>query len=179
MASRFSESGWYHPTLYLVFCLVILFFQLLPLSPGYAGLPAPDLLLCLTFAWVIRQPDRLPVGMIVGLFFIADFLLQRPPGLWTAIVLIAVEFLKSRIITTREISWVVEWFTTATVMVAAVLLNRAFLAMFIVPLPSFSLEALLLLFNVMAYPLVMLFLRYAVGLEREVSKDNAIQKAKS
>jgi len=156
---------------------LIVFVQLLPLSRGYAGFPAPDLLLGLTMAWVIRQPDHLPLGIIVILFLGADFLLQRPPGLWTALVVLAVEFLKSRVIKSREISWVVEWFTTSTVMVAVVLLNRAVLVIFVVPTSAFSLEALLMLFSVLIYPFIMLFLHFGLGLERTIKSDHSTQKA--
>ena len=176
MASKYVNSGWYAPLMYTSFAFLILFVQLLPLSRGYAGLPFPDLLFCLTMAWVIRQPENLPLGLIVILFLLADFLLLRPPGLWTALVVIAVEFMKSRIIKSREISWVVEWFTTSTVMVAAILLNRALLTMFVVSTPPFSLEALLMLFNVLVYPLVILFVRFGLGLERSNKGDTSAQK---
>ena len=41
---------------YIGIGLAVLFFQLMPLNPGQPGLPGPDLILCVTFAWVLRRP---------------------------------------------------------------------------------------------------------------------------
>ncbi len=42
--------------------------------------------------------------------------------------------------------------------------------------PPFSLEALLMLFNVLVYPLVILFVRFGLGLERSKKGDTSAQK---
>ena len=71
----------------------------MPAAPGETGLdlatwPAPDLMLALTLAWVVRRPDLLPAPLIAAYFFVEDILMMRPPGLWALIVLGATEFLR-------------------------------------------------------------------------------------
>jgi rod shape-determining protein MreD len=73
---------WTYRGVFLLLCGVIILGRLLPLGLGTSGLPGPDLLLAFTFAWLLRQPAVVPVVSIVIVFLLADFLLQRPPGLW-------------------------------------------------------------------------------------------------
>jgi hypothetical protein len=40
---------------------------------------------------------------------VEDLVLLRPPGLWTALVVLATEFMRSRAALTRELNFVVEW----------------------------------------------------------------------
>ncbi|MFD2439676.1 hypothetical protein ACFSS8_05565 [Paracoccus kondratievae] len=64
--------------LFILLFLAILFWRLLPLSPGSIGWPGPDLALCLTVFWVLRRPEQVPVLTIAALFLIEDILLMRP-----------------------------------------------------------------------------------------------------
>ena len=56
----------------------------------------PDLLILFAFAWVTRRPSFVPALAIAGIFLLADMLYQRPPGLWTGLVLIASEIRRAR-----------------------------------------------------------------------------------
>ena len=88
---------------------LVLFVRALPLSAVPAVIPAPDLLLCLAIAWVLRRPDFIPVVVIVAVFLMEDILSMRPPGLWTLIVLFGTEFLRSRATLTRDLPFLLEW----------------------------------------------------------------------
>ena len=94
---------------YVLLALGYISYQLLPLGPAEGLLVAPDLLLALTIAWLLRQPSVVPIGLIALVFLLADFLLQRPPGLLTAITLLVTEFLKFRRIPITEFNFLIEW----------------------------------------------------------------------
>ena len=73
---------------------MIVFFQLLPLQTQPRAFTGPDLVLAFTFAWAIRRPDYVPPLQLAILLLLCDVLLQRPPGLWAALVFLATERLK-------------------------------------------------------------------------------------
>ncbi|WP_416915514.1 MAG: hypothetical protein ACMUJJ_00100 [Roseicyclus sp.] len=70
---------WAYRALFLGLCATVIAYKLLPLNLNDRGLPGPDLLLALTLAWLLRQPAVVPIGSILIVFLMADFLFQRPP----------------------------------------------------------------------------------------------------
>ena len=60
--------------------LLIMFFHLLPLETTPRRWAAPDLLVCLCFAWALRRPDYVPALAVAGVMLLADLMFQRPPG---------------------------------------------------------------------------------------------------
>jgi hypothetical protein len=68
---------------------------------------------------------------------VEDLILMRPPGLWTAIVVLATEFLRSRTALTRELNFVVEWLLVSGLMVGMLLAYRL---VFGLPLPQAALR---------------------------------------
>ena len=59
----------------------------------------PDLLIAFALAWSLRRPEYVPTLLLAILFLLGDLLLQRPPGLWALLALLACENLKGLIIT--------------------------------------------------------------------------------
>lgn len=152
--------------IFVLLSLTVIFARLLPITDDPGRLPGPDLLMVLTIAWVIRRPDELPVLLIAGVFLSADLLLMRPPGLTTAIIILAVEFLGSRRAQTRGAPFVIEWLIGGVVMFGSVLLNQAILAALAAGAPRFGLVFFSALTSIAAYPLVVVLLRYGFGLGR-------------
>ncbi|KGB81915.1 hypothetical protein JT55_10780 [Rhodovulum sp. NI22] len=145
---------------------VLIFLYLLPLDTTPGRFPGPDLLLCLAFAWVQRRPDFLPPFLLVGVFLMADMLLMRPPGLWTALVLLGAEFLRSRHGGTGELPFPAEWAFTAMVIAAISLVYMLVLSLFAVdhgqPVMALMRAALTIAF----YPLVVVFCHHGLTLRR-------------
>ena len=83
-----TSQRWLYRSLFVGICMVIVFFQILPLSTLPTSVPGPDLLLCLTFAWVHRRPEFVPPLVIALVFLTVDMLTQRPPGLRVALILV-------------------------------------------------------------------------------------------
>lgn len=166
MVEVLRGSAWLYRALFVMLFTALMFLKLLPLG-GLAGdWPGPDLLLCLILAWAMRRPDYLPVGLIAVVVLIEDLLLMRPPGLWTALVVMATEFLRSRAELTRELNFAVEWLLVAGLMVGLLLAYRLSLAVVLVPQAAFGFSMVQTLWSILCYPLVVMLSRLALDLRK-------------
>lgn len=139
---------------YMALALLITFVHLLPLQtvpPRFAG---PDLLTALTFVWALRRPDYVPALSIGFTMLMADFLFQRPPGLWALLVLLASEWLKPRGRQVRKNTFAAEWLTATVALLFITLVYRVTLGVLIVTPGTLSLSLMQYVMTVAAYPLV-------------------------
>jgi rod shape-determining protein MreD len=166
MVDPARASVWLHRGVFLLLSVFLLFLKLLPLGSMAGDLPGPDILLCLIFAWLVRRPDYLPVLLIVLVLLLEDLILMRPPGLWTALVLIATEFMRARILLARELSFWAEWALVAGLMVALLVAYRLVFAFALMPQPGFGFALLQTLWSILSYPLVVAASRFALDLRK-------------
>ena len=89
---------------------------------------------------------------------------MRPPGLWTALVLIGAEFIRARSALTRELNFGVEWLLVAGVIFGVFFANRTILDMAFVNQPAFGFSLLQIIWSVAAYPVVVALSRYGLDL---------------
>ncbi len=161
--------------LYVAAVLVVCVVLLLPLGGGNPGrLPGPDVILVLTIAWAMRRSDHLPVFVLGVTLLMADFLLLRPPGLMAAIVVVAVEFIRARETTWRELPFLVEWAIAAAIIAAIYTINAISLGVFLVPQPSLGQTLIRLIFSVLIYPAVLGIVLYAFRVRRAAQASGAI-----
>ncbi|MCZ4353973.1 rod shape-determining protein MreD [Roseovarius aestuarii] len=152
-----EQSGIYILARRLIFaavCLSIIFWRLLPLDTLPRGWAGPDLIVALTFAWVLRRPEYAPPLLIAALVLLADLMFQRPPGLWAALVLIGSEALKARAAGLRDMGFAPEWLSVAIALVAMTLAERTVLAILLVPQAPLGLSLMQMAMTVLVYPLV-------------------------
>ncbi len=162
---------WLHRLVFLAVVLFITFLRLLPLDTSAGHLPGPDVLLCLILAWMVRRPEYLSALMIAAVVLTEDFLLMRPPGLWTAMVLMGAEFIRSRSALTRELTFGVEWLLVAGVMVAIFVANRLVLGLAFLPQPVLGFALVQMLWSILAYPFVVAFSRYGLDLHKPATGE--------
>jgi rod shape-determining protein MreD len=160
---------------YVAFCLLVMFLHLLPLETMPVRWPGPDLLIAVTFAWALRRPDYVPALAIAGVMLMADLLLQRPPGLYAALVVIGAEQLKRRASGLRDASFAGEWAAAGIVVIAVALLNRLVLAILLVDQAPLALTALQALMTVAAYPLIVLLSHAVLGVRPAAPGDGGGQ----
>lgn len=80
--------------LYLGLAGVMILAALVPTAGPPRAVPPPEPLLALTLAWIALRPREVPVLSVAAVFLLADLLLQRPPGLHAALVILAAEWLR-------------------------------------------------------------------------------------
>ena len=154
MADPRAGKVWLMRVSYVGIALVVVFFHLLPFEMEPSRLVAPDLLIAVTFSWALRRPDFLPALLVAGVMLLCDLLLQRPPGLWAALALMATEWLKRRDRRIRDNTFFEEWLTVAIVLAAITVIYRLVLALLIVSPGTLYLALIQYVGTVLIYPLV-------------------------
>ena len=81
---------------YFVLVLLVVMFQTLPFSTSPTYFIGPDLALLITLTWIMHRPDVMAPALIALTLLLVDLVLQRPPGLWSLIVLSTGMFLRMR-----------------------------------------------------------------------------------
>lgn len=186
MADRRPARKALYVALFLGLAALATFLRLLPMQdygavatdPGLTlfGIPprdwpAPDFLLCLTLAWLVRRPDLLPAPVIAGYFLFEDLLLLRPPGLWALVVLLATEFLRTRTPLLRGFGFWLEYAIVFLLMLAMFLANRALLAIVMMPQAPLDLSFVQFIGTVLAYPLVVAVSHYVFKLRKPATGE--------
>lgn len=175
-----TREVWAHRILFVVLALVFLFFRLLPLGEviapcgpedtgcrllaWFSHMPGPDLLLCIIFAWTMRRPDYLPVLLIAAVVLLEDWIVLRPPGLWTGLVVLVSEIIRSRVALTRELNFGVEWLLVSAMMVVLLIVYRLAFGLVLLPQPPFGFAMVQVLWSILCYPLVVFLSRVVLDL---------------
>lgn len=171
MIRAWIGSLWLHRLIFLGVAVFLTFLRLLPLDSTAGSLPGPDILMCLILAWMVRRPEYLPAPMIAAVVLTEDLLLMRPPGLWTAIVLLGAEFVRARSALTRELSFGVEWLLVAGVMLAMFMANRLIMGLAFLDQPVFGFALVQILWSMLAYPVVVAVSVYGLDLHKPATGE--------
>ncbi|WP_170333461.1 rod shape-determining protein MreD [Ruegeria arenilitoris] len=170
MDSQTSQL-WLKRGLYLFLAALILFLHLLPLDTKPDRWPFPDLLIALTFVWVLRRPEFVPTLLVAFVMLMADLLLQRPPGLLAALVVLGATYLRSAAFGLRDSGFVGEWSTVAAVITTIFLLNRVILAILSVQQAALGPVVIQVVLTIAVYPLIVLFTQNGLGVRRKSSAE--------
>ncbi|MGK8233186.1 rod shape-determining protein MreD [Roseovarius sp. MS2] len=171
MVDALLPRAWVMRALYLALCITLLFLHLLPLAhtpPKWAG---PDLVMALTFAWAVRRPDYVPV-LLVGLVALGlDLMLQRPPGLWAALMVIGTQTLRNRASALRDLTFAAEWASVASSMIVMTVANRVILAILMVDQAPLGLSLMQLMSTLIAYPAIAFLSHALFGVRKRAPGD--------
>ena len=138
---------------FLIITTFIVMLQTLPIQTGFNQIFIPDILLVMTFSWVMQRPDIIgPILLTIALLF-SDFILQRPPGLWTLIVLFSGMFLRMRSIRFKEEFFIYEWATVSVVIVFCYILQNVSMRFAFLAPYDFKLISIQALTAVLFYPI--------------------------
>jgi len=158
-----------HWSLLTLFAGITIFMRILPVDLRPGAWPGPDLVLLLCFAWVMRRPDFVPLLLAGLLLLTADFIYMHPPGLWAALGVLAIEFLRPNRIDESETPFMFEWFEVALVLGFMILANRFILGLFAVPQHSILLEFIFYMMNLASYPIIVIMSVRVLGVRRPIS----------
>lgn len=162
---------WMMRAAFALVVISILFFHLLPLQTAAGGLIWPDLILAFALAWSVRRPQYVPAVLLAALFLLADLLLQRPPGLWAALALIACERIKQQSRMLRDASLATELASVAAWIIGIGLAYRIILALLFVDMPPVGPALIQIAVTVAAYPLVIGFTHAIMGVRKATPND--------
>lgn len=163
MDSALDLRRWSLRGIFAMIVAVVLITALLPLRVEAPRFPGPDLVLCVTLAWVLRRPDVLPVLFVVAAVLLEDFLFQRPPGLWALLVLAGSEVIRRQAYREGEIPFLLEYGMVAGTITAMMVAERVLLAVAFVPQPSLGAHLLHLATTLAIYPLVVAVSVFVLG----------------
>ncbi|MEM8823608.1 MAG: rod shape-determining protein MreD [Pseudomonadota bacterium] len=158
---RTAEMGgrtlWSYRAIFVGLAILILFLALLPFGPSNAGIPGPELTLCLICAWVLRRPDYVPLWIIVPILLLDDVLMMRPLGLWTLVVIVVTDVLRRRVDHTEVLPFSSEIPLVAGWIGAAFILNYLALVVLLAETPPVAGLVLQAMATIVLYPFVALF----------------------
>ena len=154
-----------------VFLVVIVL--LLPLGQGSGRLPGPDVIVALTIAWAMRQSTHVPIVMLALTLLLVDLLLMRPPGLMAVIVVLAVEFVRAREESWRDLPFLADWAVAGALIAAIFVINALCLAIFLVPQPALGQTVLRLVLTVLIYPVAQVTVMYVFGVRHALGRPGA------
>ena len=166
MADVIVTRLWRNRALFLLIAMTIVFGRLLPLDAGPGNWPGPDLILILTYAWVLRRPDYVPVGLVAAVILLTDILFMRPLGLWTALVILGLEFLRAREPLWRDVPFLIEWFMAGIAILAVSVSYLLVLSLFAVDQPTLGQSLIHLILTILVYPLAVLFSSAVIGFKK-------------
>ncbi|MFT6024281.1 MAG: rod shape-determining protein MreD [Ascidiaceihabitans sp.] len=162
---------WLMRSAFVGLALVILFVHLLPLNLVPSNWALPNLMIGFAFAWSVRRPEYVPPVLLGLVLLLADLLLQRPPGLWAAIGLLACESLKAQAPTLRVATFLTEWATVTGLIIGATVVNRVILAVLLVDVPGLWLTFVQMGMTILFYPAFVFVTHVIMGVRKSVPGD--------
>lgn len=166
MAETPTTRIWLGRSIFLAIATVLVFAQLLPLDTRPHIWAAPDWLLAATLVWVSRRPEYSPILVIALVFFLADLLFQRPPGLWSGLVVILTEIIRTRAKGIRNMPFALEWGSVALGILAITLVNRAVLMVVMSDQAPLGLTLIQMGMTIIFFPLVVVVAHFLFGVSR-------------
>lgn len=170
---------WIKRSLFVFVAVVVMFLHLLPLNTQPDRWPFPDLLIALTFAWVLRRPEYVPIFLVAAVMLMADLLLQRPPGLLAALVVLGAAYLRSAAFVLRDSGFMAEWTTAAVVITGVFVLNRVILALVSVQQAALGPVVIQVVLTIAVYPLIVFLSQNMLGVRRVSVSDPGTRGARA
>ena len=161
-----SIKIWIYRAGFVLLALLLTFGELLPLNTKPITWVMPDVLLCLTFACCVRRPKYVPMIFIAAVFLFQDLLLNRPPGLFAALVLMAAEWLKRRSLRSEEFSFLREYLSVLLALIVIFSCFRWAHGLALLPLPQPYLTFSELLSTALFYPVIVLLAQAVLKIRR-------------
>ena len=166
MAEALTTRRWAYRTLYVLVSIVVIGIGLLPLGDGTAGLPGPDLVVVIAYAWLLRRPDYVPPLLLALVVLLADAFALRPLGLWAALAVLGAEFLRTREALLRDLPFLAEWALVSALLLAISVAYWGILTLFMAVHPGLGQLLLRALASALVYPAVVAVSGTVFGLRR-------------
>ncbi|WGI23358.1 hypothetical protein [Amylibacter sp. IMCC11727] len=157
---------WMYRLSFVLVGMVFILWAIIPFDLSAGSLPVPDIFYCITMALIVRRPEYVPIWSIFAVFFMRDILTQAPLGLATLLIVMGSEVVRGNIQAFREYIFGLEWLWMATIFVAVTLVQHVLLLLTLSSAPRLVEQVLLILFTVIAYPVTVGVMKYAMGITK-------------
>ncbi len=164
MNDGFSGKLWLYRLGFVCFGMLSVFMSLLPTEIDFNGWGRPDLVVVLALVWAVRRPYYAPVFMVGLIVFFQDLMLQRPPGLHAALIMIPLMRLQKRAYRPSDTTFMEEWANAAIALIAIAIATRLILNIAFLDLPRFSVHLSSVIFSIAAYPIVAVISQRILGI---------------
>ena len=161
--------------LYVALCGLVVLGYILPLGLSQISLPTPDLIYCITIAWLLRREMFVPLVLIAVTFFASDIFFQRPLGLYTLLIVILTELFRFRQAAFREVSFGYEWVFVSGAFFGITILEKIVLLITVSPSIGWKILFSNAIATAIAYPIVV-YLSRVLGVYRLSSDGKQSQK---
>ena len=161
-----SERIWIYRIVFIAISIFLVLTNLMPLQTMPQSWPWPNTLLLVIFCWSLREPNFVPIPLIVFVLLSQDFLLHRPPGLFSGITIIILVWIKAITTSSDDKSFLAEWMRVALAFAAISLINHLVLSLSLVTTTELRISLIQTIFNISTYPFVVLISHYIFRVKR-------------
>lgn len=148
--------------LMLTLGLLAIYVEAAPLGIGPSAPPSPDLLLCVTVYWTARRPGSTPLLAVFALGLVRDLMTDVPTGAGALSLVLAAEGVRRVRHRLARSSFVLEWTALALAALGTATLLWFLVALTLTQPPYVAALFHQALYTMMAYPLVVLALRWVL-----------------
>ena len=157
---------WLRRLAYLAIGTFFVLQALIPLDLTANRIPGPDVMYCITMAYVIRRPEFVPLWAIVIVFFLRDVLSMAPLGIWTLLMVISTEVVRANLQAFREYFYAIEWLWVIAIFAIMLTLHQLILALSLSFTPKFVDQLYQFFFTAACYPVIVVIMKYGFGIDR-------------
>jgi len=161
-----SERILIYRIIFVMIATFLILANLMPLQTTPQSWPWPNILLLLVFCWSLREPNFVPIPLIIGVVLLQDFLLNRPPGLFSGISVIILIWIKAITSSSDDKSFLAEWVRVSLAFAAISLIYHVILSFSFVNTIELRITLIQTIFNISTYPFVVLVSHYVFRVKR-------------
>ena len=161
-----SERMWIYRIVFLAISIFLVLTNLMPLQTMPQSWPWPNTLLLVIFCWSLREPNFVPIPLITCVLLSQDFLLHRPPGLFSGITILILVWIKTITASTDDKSFLAEWVRVSLALAAISLIHHLVLLVSFVNTTELRVSLIQTILNISTYPIIVLVSHYVFRVKR-------------
>ena len=161
-----SERIWIYRIIFIAVAIFLILANLMPLQMTPQRWPWPNSLLLVIFCWSLREPNFVPVPLIIAVLLLQDFLLHRPPGLFSGISVTILILIKAITDSSDDKSFLAEWVRVSLAFAAISLIYHLVLTLSLVNTSQLRISLIQTIFNISIYPFIVLVSHYIFRVKR-------------
>ena len=161
-----SERIWIYRIVFIAISIFLVLTNLMPLQTMPQSWPWPNILLLVIFCWSLREPNFVPVPLIIAVLLLQDFLLHHPPGLFSGISVMILILIKAITASSDDKSFLAEWVRVSLAFAAISLIYHLVLTLSFVNTSQLRISLIQTIFNISIYPFIVLVSHYIFRVKR-------------